>query len=462
MKTIESPDLTMVQCYILSFIYLLNASLPGTAQIVLASAIRMSYTLGLNQEPPELLPDTQKELRRRIWWTLYLCDTQMCIDQGQPWFIKKSLSLCHLPDDSSGVAQSTGPNFFSPSPDITWLSFHKQAIKLVSTVRAIQTAYYENYNKVISTTDTNDFYNNGQTREECAHFLAKHIKKLSSWVTQLPEEYRIRRRSQGESFSTDRSALDLDPTTPLWLQRQRLLLELQYHNLAMILYRPFICFSANPASSTPLTDNSSISCLSHAIAITNIMYQVLTETDVLNGWYAAFEWQQNAMFVLGGFACAFPVCPPTPSARKALLVAIAVLDIYGNSLAAARHAAELARALKSHVEVSINNFRASLTGLGTQPLADSQEPSSQAAAAGTLSLNTSGVPSPSAANMLDGTFESVESLEPNTAETDAESFGWISSNIMSMDNNDIRSGYFTNFNYSSSDIVDAFPETFSR
>lgn len=42
----------------LSFIYLLDASLDRTMQIIPVTAIGMAYILGLSRELPELLPDT--------------------------------------------------------------------------------------------------------------------------------------------------------------------------------------------------------------------------------------------------------------------------------------------------------------------------------------------------------------------------------------------------------------------
>lgn len=434
---VHSPNLTTVQCYIFSIIYLRNASLIDGAQNLLAMAVRMAYTLGLNQEPPEHLPYAQKELRRRIWWTLYMFDSLFCMSQGQPFLTHLSLSLCQLPDDSPAVAQSLGPRFPSPSPNITSLSFQKQAIKLVNTTREIHTAFYEDYSKTISKIDAPDFYGDGQAREQCAQFLAECMKKLSSWMLQLPEEFKTNRRSHGDSFSTDRSTLDLGHITPTWLQRQRLLLELQCHALVMCLYRPFICFSPTSSSSTPLSDNSAILCLSHAITFTNMMHQVVTETDVLNGCYEAFQWQQDAMFVLVGFACAYPICPPTPSARKAIFAAIDVFDMYGTSLGAARQAAQLTRMLNYHTELISNRFRASLTGKQPLPHVDPSKPNTQAATGHVLTPSPGPVQSPGTTFEFDVISIDKGSLRSVTSETDAESLSWMNNDIMSMDSNDI-------------------------
>jgi hypothetical protein len=113
-------------------------------------------------------------------------------------------------------------------------------------------------------------------------------------------------------------ALEIGFFIPLWLQRQRLLLELLYHFTLTSLHRPFIRFSPFSPNSTPISDSHAITALSHAISGTNMLHQILSETDILAGWNQACQYQWNATLSIIGFALAYPVCPPTPSALKAL------------------------------------------------------------------------------------------------------------------------------------------------
>jgi len=451
LNTIESPSVVTVQCYIFSIIYLLNASLTTTAQVLTATAIRVAYIIGLHQEPPEHLSGAEKELRRRMWWTFYLLDTQICMEQGGPWMMQISHSSCRLADHSPITAQSYSPNFISPSPDFTWLSYQTHALRLANTVRAVHAAFYEHCNNVVSKINTPNFYEDGQAREDCARYLIDCMKKLQIWAQNLPGGYKTPRRSNGEAFATDKSLLDIDRLTPLWLQRQRFLLELEYHNYAMNLYRSFICFSPNPSTVTAISDGHAISALNHAITITNISYQVLTETEVLHGWYRAFQWLRNAMLTMVGYACAYPVCPPTPSARKAILTAISALELFSSNFAAAEHAVKLGNDLNKESEYIIKRFHASLTGRRLSSL-DSNKQQQQQPISPPLTIPTSkATQEPFLDNTSMYAHISMDTgpSRPSTAGAGLEFLAWVGNDALSNQNiNDIWS-QGPNFNFSS-------------
>ena len=110
------------------------------------------------------------------------------------------------------------------------------------------------------------------------------------------------------------------------------------------------------------TDGNSISCLNHAIATTSIILQLLTTSDILNGWHEAYQFQWNATLSMIGFILAYPVCPPTPSARKTVNDAITIFDIFRNNFAVAASATNVTRDLAVKADMFIDRFRASLAG----------------------------------------------------------------------------------------------------
>ncbi|EOD45640.1 putative fungal specific transcription factor domain-containing protein [Neofusicoccum parvum UCRNP2] len=367
----NTTSVTAVQCYVYSVMYLINAGLMNSAQALLATAIQTAHTIGLHHEPPEHLMEPERELRRRLWWSLYILDSTTGMSLGRPWLTQLVSASCRLPNDSLGIAQALGPSY------------------------------------------------------------------------QVPNGLKLQRQGKGGSFSTDRSRLEFDFSAPVWLQRQRLVLELRYHNYAMNLYRPFICFSPTSSSTfTPLSDNNAIACLNHAIAITNIIYQTFMETDLLNGLHCVFKYQQNAVFTAVGYSCAYPISPPASSARKALATAISVFEQFGAGFAPASNAIHLTRELAAKVDFVVNNVR---SGFSTSSLSrkssfataapassssDHQSLASSLSALDTAAMSSSNPSStlgspPMMEHVTTTGMDSMAALDPVTTGADLDSL-WMS------------------------------------
>ena len=357
MCELESPSITTLQCHIFSVYYLCSASFQNMAHSALALAVRTAHILGLHLEPPPDMPRSQRELRNRLWWTLYALESKTCMKLGRPWLAQISQVTCSLPADDHELALLSGSNFASFGPNVTWLTYSLQNTKLVLAARAIYIAFYEKCADILGANDMTALYSNPKSFETCAEFLLSSMECLQIWLRNLPDALKTKRKGAGEPFSTDGSPLEIEMFAPLWLQRQRLLLELLYHNLAMNLYRPFISFSAASSSGSLLVEENAISCVKHAIAISHIMHQVLTETDMLNGWHEAFQWQWNATLSMIGFILAYPVAPSTPSARKAISSAIGVFEKFGNNFAVAASAANVTRDLTTKADLLIDRFQ---------------------------------------------------------------------------------------------------------
>ena len=364
---LESPSITTLQCHILSLVYLCNASFQNMAHSSLALAVRTAHILGLHLEPAEEMSRVQSELRKRLWWTLYAVESKTCMKLGRPWSAPLSQVTCKLPADDGDLALLSGSNFASFDEHVTWLTYGLQNTKLILAARAIYIAFYDKCAVMLGTNHGKSLYQDAPSLESCADYLVSRMKHLQSWLHDVPNALKTERKSAGEPFSTDRSALDVDIFAPLWLQRQRLVLELLYHNLSMNLYRPFICFSPTSNSSTPLADGNAISCVNHAMTITNIIHQILTETDILSGWHEAFQWLWNATLSLIGFMLAYPIHPSTPSARKAIDNAISAFKSFGNNFAIATSAANVTRDLTLKADLLIDRFRSELTDAAPTP-----------------------------------------------------------------------------------------------
>ena len=359
--TMEAPSVSTLQCQIFSAIYLRNASFVNMSHNMLASAIRTAQVLGLHQDFRASSSRAEKELHRRLWWVLYILESLGCMDLGRPWLTQLSQVQCAPPSDDQELATLSGPSFVAKADGITWLSFHDQQLKLILAARAVYAASEGRVTRVLRAGNEETFHGNAQSLEGLADSLISRLACLREWAQDVPDALKVERKDGGKPFSTDRSIMQIDLEAPQWLQRQQLLLELTYHHLMMSLYRPFIYFKQMQSLSIPLSNSNSISSLNHAIAITNIMSQVLKSTDVLNGWYEAYQIQWNATLTMVGFIFANPVCPPTPTARRTLNSAIEVFVSFCSCFAVAASATIIARDLAAKVDIFLDRFRAGST-----------------------------------------------------------------------------------------------------
>ncbi|XXG95740.1 hypothetical protein Hte_002010 [Hypoxylon texense] len=361
---LESPTISTLQCQILSVIYLCCASFQNTAHSTLALAVRTAQMLGLHSEPAEAVPHAEQEMRKRLYWSLYTVESKTCMKLGRPFSLSLSSTLCSLPSDDHATAMLAGSNFAPLGENVTWLSYNLHNTKLVLAARAVYTALCDKYSDVYDGDKGGTIYDDLEALERYANILATEIKTLDIWAQNLPPALKTKRANDGVALSTDHSPLVVERFAPLWLQRQRLLLELLYHNLSMNLYRPFITFpsastSLSPPPSTLVTQSHANSAANHAMAITHIMHQMLSETDILCGWHEAFQWQWNAALTLAGYLFAYPSSATTGTARQAVDRAVAVFEIFGRSFAAANSAAAVMRDLATKAD-----FVASRTGDG--------------------------------------------------------------------------------------------------
>lgn len=354
---LENPSIMHLQCHILSAIYLFNAGSPNAAQGMIALGCRTGMILGLHREPLDDLDDSQQDFQRRLWWTVYALDIKSAVELGRAIAIQFSQVACNLPSE---MLQPRSSSTQVRDPSLLCFGSNLQFIKLIMSWRSIHVTFWRKCAEYLGTSQQRSLYEEPQSLEACAGFLSSRIQYLQSWVDELPDELKANRRHGGAIFSTDGTPLDLSPKVPFLQQRQQVFLELHYHNAAMTLYRPFINFpnpltATSPESrlKTPMSESNAIACVDHAMAITNTVHQVLTESDVLSGWLETFTWHGNAFISLIGYVLAYPEGPRITDARTSIRKAIATFDLLSSSLAMAASSAKVARDLATKTEVLI-------------------------------------------------------------------------------------------------------------
>lgn len=388
----EAPTLGTLQCHVLAAVYLCCASFQNMAHSTLALAVRTAQMLGLHRDAPAGATAADGELRKRLWWTLYALESKTCMKLGRPFAVDAASASVGLPADDHAAAMAAGSMFAPLGGGATWLSYNRQNVQLVHTARGVHTALYREWAAAHSPVAGPTLYHDSPGLERVARFLTAAVSPLHAWARKVPPELRTRRRHGGEAFSTDPAPLDLEPFAPLWVTRQRLLLELLYHNLAMNLHRPMVAF--------PGRDNNghvgrhARAAVLHARALTCIMHQMLTENDVLDGWQEAFQWQWNALITLGGYSFAYPASDLAPTSRAAMDQAVVVFDAFGRSFAVANSAAAVARDLITKIRLfTSTRARGELSGWG-QPLAEPHNQHQDLAGSHLEPCHSAAVPTP--------------------------------------------------------------------
>lgn len=358
---LESPSITTVQCHTFTVCYLCCASFLNMCHVAIAQAIRTAMVLGLHLEPPTNLPHGERELRKRIWWSIWLLDNRTSTKLGRPFLVDIRQTTVTWPADDIETASYNGAMLGYYSSDVTWLSYSRQMLHLFSTVNDIHKTFYSKCGEVMAAKGISSLYKDPRALETCAEFMASKMPAMRAFIDQLPVAMKTRRRGGGEPFSNDRSVLEIESMAPMWLQRQRICLELHYLAMMTNLTRPFISFYSNSSTYTPIAERHAAACVNYAISHTHIMHQLITETDLMNGWTEFFHWQWNAAITISGFILAYPIHPSTPSARRALDKAIDVFDKYGVDFAVSASAATIARDLVAKADLLASRLRNEIT-----------------------------------------------------------------------------------------------------
>ena len=335
----ETPSTKAVQCIFFSAVYLSFARCYNAAHTMVKTAGNMLKTLSTDALDP-----AAQGLHARLYRCISTQNIRLSFKLGrfEPTQATLQSSLAQTPEEFDHLD-------FEGSP------YHIHLLRLCCVAHSIYNNFIAAISPLLVVEDT--FHTSPAVRDQCAAILATEMKALDDWVSQVPASLKTPRLSGSQPFSTDRSKLNFLDSEQQWLQRQRLALECQYHAFCITLLRPFINFSPTSVKGTFNADSNCIRCVNHAVTLSSVISQGMRETDILKGCYQAFEWQQDATYALAAFALAYPVCPPTPGARKILVEAGQTFGCFGKGKPAAVRMGILAKEFDGKVKERMAKFR---------------------------------------------------------------------------------------------------------
>lgn len=350
---LESPYLSTLQCHLLCAVYLCGGSFHNMLDNSIGQAVRTAYALGLHLDPSPSMPEQDREMRRCLWWAVYLMDSKVGMKLGRPFLLRDSHVMPFLPSDSLEAARMSGSAFAPIGNNSTWLSYNLHQTELYIKARAAYTSFYD---RELHLRNGQTIWDDRHALEASAEVLFPHIQILEGWSNTVPESLRLKRQNNGRPLSTDGTRLVFEQFAPLWLQQQRVLLEHSYHHLSINLYRPLISFSSKPSPGSR-AEEIAMRCASHAIMLSKITQQVLVETSILDGWHEAFHCQWNAAMTLIGFVIVYTDALLATEARNAVGLAVDVFDNFGAKFSVAANAAKIMRDLCAKVDFLAKHSR---------------------------------------------------------------------------------------------------------
>ncbi|KAB8336711.1 hypothetical protein FH972_021020 [Carpinus fangiana] len=293
-----SPDLMNVQALILMSHYLTHQGKMQKASGYFAMAMRMAMAMHLHHDPPSFLTPTAQELRRRIWWYIYTSEAIDAVANGRVWTLDvPGLDVRMMADDAETAILSCTKFGKDDGTGTTWLSYSVQMVSL----------YQLAVKGLVGCRDGSD-----ENKEDAV------VESLEKWAKNVPVNLRtlgtfgddadLATPSFDETpfaVSPDKYRLKIDTSKPQWLQKQRLLLELHFRHAVMLFCRHAIESQLDRKDTGDEPSPAATKCIQHALSISRMLLQVLTETALLESQSDALHMLWNSSLTLVAFSMAF-------------------------------------------------------------------------------------------------------------------------------------------------------------
>ncbi|SPJ88565.1 related to C6 transcription factor [Fusarium torulosum] len=286
-----SSKLETIQCFYVMAKVCQNELNPNLAYMYLGWAIRSCLAAGMNRETPS--PNGKNGMNMsRIWWGIYSLEIEMSFLLGRP--------------DTLGQDE-----------------YHNRAMPQVDNSEYAIISAMVQFGRIMRRVSIGIYHSQLPTPETIG--LACEIERqMDSWVDALPQR-------RGTSLKD-----------PDWRRKQRLVLELRYHNVRMLLFRPFVTQCARePRQPSDELMRAVEKCVSSAQKTIEIVYEAYKVHTYFRTWWYNTTYITIAASVLLLYESRTKERSPT-NTLALIETAIEILDVMDESIVA-RNAAEVIR-----------------------------------------------------------------------------------------------------------------------
>jgi hypothetical protein len=333
------PSLSSVQSHIMIALFLLDAGEHQAAYNLLGLAIRIAQSLQLHHEPSSEIPTQEADLRRRVWWTLLHLDFQCSRYLGVEMTVKPRDTSCTIPSP--------------PSTDPDAFHFHSSLLQLTRIAMAVTEALAKRQNEL----DEDD---SAQSIEAYAEYLSQEVVHFHQWrddILRMPQYRNLILVCDGDKPDSLNAMPSLADESSFYHQSpaqilQKMLLELQYHDVMIWVYRCYIQFPLRGLNAQRSTraDIHATTALKHALTAIDLVRFRMCRSDALYGCCQIYQYVWNAVLTLLGFTLAYPLCYWFPTAREHIALSLPIFDAAGADNPIASRAASLTRFLLKRVD----------------------------------------------------------------------------------------------------------------
>ncbi|KAL4888838.1 fungal-specific transcription factor domain-containing protein [Aspergillus ambiguus] len=308
-----SNNLDTVQCLYLMAKICQNELNPNLAYMYLGLAVRTCLAAGFNREVHNST-DERAGWVSKTWWGLFSLEIEMSFSVGRP--------------DSLGMDEYHN----RPLPErddseyaiIPWMVDFAQMIRKVSI----------------------QIYHSRITLQDKLHVALQIEAELDRWMLKLPE--RIKPDILGHDVS-GRTLRD-----PKWARRQKLVLGIRYHNVKMLLFRPFLSHFTRKLRHPPSELEEAIAkCLDAAMRTIEVIYDIYRIHTFFRCWWYNTTYVMFATSTLLLPMSKLGICPDTLPLRRSVEMAVEILEAMDESVVA-RKSVEI-------IKHYLKEFRASET-----------------------------------------------------------------------------------------------------
>lgn len=340
-------SLESLQCHVLLVHYLINGQAYRDAYNLVGITVRKAYAAKLHRVPPTHLPEPMRLERMHLWWMLFYLDSKCSLQLDMPAAIQKGLVTCPIP-----AVEDLARHVFTGADQLIICVYSNRLIHLANVMANAAANPSGDGNGDISS----------NTLKQHVLRVSSTMKILDSWHKRLPENFNLS-FPFSSYFKAEILTIESKPNLPTWLQRQKAVLELAYHNACTLSLRDFLCHPlANRKNATGDGDPGSAMILSqiqecitsaveHSMKMIDLVFNLCSMSDVFYGWPEILQPLWNATITLMASICikSSLSCSGT-EISDAITRAISIFNLFSMSDLTAISAKNLLELLASYLQ----------------------------------------------------------------------------------------------------------------